>query len=366
MFKKINPYNNEIMMQKFVLGAFLVFLLIPFSQSFSQVTDTPPTLSVSIKNETPFVYQDSDGYTVVVGSVKNYNTQTAVTNVLIQVKLFDDIDPNPIEIIQGRTTLEVIPPNGESPFAIRSETANPAITQASASLLGFDSSSPKQKGLTVYSSEISFDQTLRFEGVLKNGGAPNSDTNVYFAFYDGFEPPRILDVATVEIGDVALDTEIPFYLDKKIDLRSVGFLLFAESNVFSSNFVDVKIPKPQSLTKLATISSVSVTDSNGMKLSEIPLGTVVNIKSETLIEFATDQSTNETPFTYYAQIKEAETGKVEYVGKFDGRFIGTGLQSPTIDWMPKNSGLYFIETFVWDRTNVPIAERGPFVLINVQ
>ena len=85
-----------------------------------------------------------------------------------------------------------------------------------------------------------------------------------------------------------------------------------------------------------------------------------------MIEFAADQSTNETPYTYYVQVKEAETSKVEYVGKFNGRFIGTGLQSPVIDWIPEKSGLFYIETFVWDRNNIPIAEQGPFVLINVK
>ena len=55
-------------MLKFALGAFLVFLLIPFSQSFAQeYSDNAPTLSVSLTSETPYVYQDSDGYTVVVG-----------------------------------------------------------------------------------------------------------------------------------------------------------------------------------------------------------------------------------------------------------------------------------------------------------
>ncbi|MHA7733993.1 hypothetical protein [Nitrosopumilus sp. S6] len=344
----------------------MVFLLIPFSQSFAaEVTDTPSTLSVSITSQAPYVYQDSEGYTVVVGTVKNHNTQTPVTNVIIQVNFFDDYDPSPLEVTSGRTTLEVIPPNGESPFAIRSDTPNSAITQASVSLLGFDSSSPKQKGLTVYSSEVTYDGHLRFEGVLQNSGAPNSNTNVYLALYDGFEPSRILEVITVELGDVESDGEVSFNVNRQIDARAIGFLLFAESNVFSSNFVDVEIPEPQSLTKLVSISNVSVTDSNGEKLSEIPVNSIVNIKSETWIQFAADQSTNETPYTYYVQIKEAGNNKVEYIGKDDGRFIGTGLQSPTIDWMPKNTGLYFIETFVWDRNNIPIAEQGPFVLINV-
>ncbi len=127
-------------MQKLTLSAFLILLLIPFSQAFSQeYSDTAPTLSVSLRNETPFVYQDSEGYTVVVGVVENTNSLTPVTNVRIQVNFFDDFGSNPLEVIIGYTTLEVIPSNGQSPFAIRSETPNPNITQASISLLGFDS-----------------------------------------------------------------------------------------------------------------------------------------------------------------------------------------------------------------------------------
>jgi len=34
--------------------------------------------------------------------------------------------------------------------------------------------------------------------------------------------------------------------------------------------------------------------------------------------------------------------------------------------VPEKSGLFFIETFVWDRNNVPLSEQGPFILINVQ
>ena len=354
-------------MQKFVLGIFLALLLIPFSQSFSQLTDNPPTLSVSLKNETPFVYQDSEGYTVVVGAVENHNSLTPVTNVEIRVNFFDDSNPSPIEVVQGNTTLEVIPPNGQSPFAIRSMSPNPEITQASVSLLGFDSSVEKQKGLVVYSSDVLFDSSFKFSGVLQNGGAPNSDTNVYLAFYDSFEPPRILSVSTIELGDVESDATIPLNLDVKIDSRSAGFFLFAESNVFYSDFVDVKIPTPESLTKLVSISNVVVKDTLGMPLSEIELGSTVNIESKTLVQFTTEENSDETPYTYYVQIKESgKSPHVEYIGTYDGRFIGDGLQSQTIDWIPEKSGLFFIETFVWDRNNVPISEQGPFVLINVK
>ena len=354
-------------MRKFVLSAFLILLLIPFSQAFSaETTDNPSTLSASLINETPFVYQDSEGYTVVVGAVENNNSQTPITNVRIQVNFFDDFDPTPLEAIIGFSTLDVIPPNGQSPFAIRSDTPNPDITQASVSLLGFDSSVVKQDGLTVYSTNVFLDSTLHFSGVLQNGGAPSADTKVHLAFYDGFEPPRILGVSTIELGNVELNTEVTFELDEKIDARSVGFLLFAESSVFGSDFVDIKIPPSQIHTKLVTISDVTIEDTTGNKLSEIKVGSTVNIKSETLIEFAADPESNETAYTYYVQIKESGAiPYVEYIGKFDGRFIGTGTDSQSIDWIPENKGLFFIETFVWDKNNVPIAERGPFILVIV-
>ncbi len=104
----------------------------------------------------------------------------------------------------------------------------------------------------------------------------------------------------------------------------------------------------------------------GNNLSEIKFGSTVNIESKTLIEFAADEKSNETAYTYYVQIKESGTSPfVEYIGKFDGRFIGTGTESQTIDWIPEKKGLFFIETFVWDRNNVPIAEQCPYVLIIV-
>ena len=346
--------------------AFLVLLLIPFSQVFSQeYTDNAPTLSLSLKNETPFVYKDSEGYTVVVGAVKNNNSLTSVTNVNLQVSFFDDSNPNPLEVVAGKTVLEVIPRNGESPFVIRSETPNPNITQASVSLGSFDSSEDKTKGLTVFSTDVFLGSSLQVSGILRNSGAPISDANVYLAYYDNFKPARILGVSTIEIGDVAPNAEVPFDIDTIIDYRAAGFLLFSESDVFHSDFVDVKIPPPQISDKLVTISNISVEDQMGNKLSEIKVGSTINIKSETSIEFAEEESA-ETAYTYYVQIKESgESPFVEYIGKFDGRFIESGIETQTIDWIPQNSGLFFIQTYVWDRNNVPLAAPGPVVLILV-
>ena len=131
------------------------------------------------------------------------------------MNFFDDFDSTPLEALVGYTTLQVIPPNGQSPFAIRSDTPNPNITQASISLLGFDSSTSKSKELTVFSTEVFLGSTLQFSGVLRNGGAPSADTKVHLAFYDGFEPPRILGVSTIELGNMELNTEVTFDLDEE-------------------------------------------------------------------------------------------------------------------------------------------------------
>jgi len=335
-------------MQKLIPSAFLILCLIPFSQAFSQeYSDNAPTLSIVLPQDRQSVYQDSEGYTVVVGLVENTSSLTPLTNVILQVNFFDDFDPIPLEVIQGTSTLEIINPNSQSPFSIRSDTPNPNITQASVSILDFDASEVKEKGLTVFSTDIFFDSSLHFSGVLQNGGAPISETNVYLTFYDSFEPPRIIGVSTIEIGDVESNEEVTFEFNESIDLRSVGFLLFSESDIFYSDFIDIKIPSPQIPTKLVTISDVTVEDTMGNKLSEIKVGSTVNIKSETWIQFTADPKPNETEYSYYVQIKES--GKppyVEYIGKFDGQFSGAGSEFQTIDWIPEKKGLFFIETFV--------------------
>jgi hypothetical protein len=354
-------------MEKIILSLFLILILFPISSGFSaEVTDNKPTLSVILTSDSPFVYKDDEGYTVVVGAVENTSNLTSITDVRIRVNFYDDTGTEPLEIMESGTILEVIPPLGKSPYIIRSNSSNPDITQVSVSLgEGFNSSSPKSKQLTVELSDIVLDDTLRFSGVLKNGAAPINNTNVYLAFYDNFIPPRIVGVSTIPIGTVESNEIINFSFNEKIQTRSIGFILFSESDVFYSDPVDVKIP--QTTTKLVTISNVSILDSQGKSLSELKVGSTVKIQSEAWIQFSADQKSDETPYSYYVQIKQS--GKppfVEFIGKYDGRYIGAGSQSQSIDWIPESEGLFFIETFVWDRNNIPIADQGPVVLVVVK
>jgi hypothetical protein len=338
-------------------------MLFPISPGLSQKSDTLSTLSVALTSESPYVYKDSEGYTIVVGNVINKNELTSVSNIQIRVDFYDLTGTEPLETVRGGSILEVIPELATSPYMIKSNSPNPNITAISVMLEGFLPSSSKSQQLVVESNDVNLDENLKLSGILSNGGSPITDTFVYLAFYDAFIPPRLVGISSLDLGDVAANEKVDFYFNEEIDQKARSFQIFAQSNVFYSNFIDEKIP--QQLTKLVTISTVSLKDSQGNKLSEITVGSTVNIQSNVWVQFSDDQPSNETPYTYYTQVKNSDFPTVEFLGKYDGRFVGTGSQSTSVDWIPEHSGVFFIETFVWDRNNVPIADEGPIVILVV-
>ncbi len=345
-----------------VLGISLILMLVPFSDGFSQ--DSSTQLGQSLNAPVPFVYQDAEGFTVVVGVVENINQMSAVADVFIHVTFYGDAGQEPLEYAFGGTTLDVIPSGGSSTFVIRSETPNPEITDASVRLLSFDLATEKPNSLTVYSTNVVFDNTFRFSGVLQNGATPTSENRVHFAFYDAFEPSRILSVSTVNLGNVEPNAEVAFEFEDVIDSKAVGFSLFAESDTFRSDIVDVKIPPQQLLTKLATIRDISATNDSGARVSEINAGSTVTISSSVGIQYVDDQDV-QTPYKYYVQVKESGSSPaVVFLGVHEGVFDGTA-QSPSVDWTPEEPGLFLIETFLWDENNVPITDNGPIALFVV-
>ena len=366
-------------MKKFVFSIIFIFLLFPISNIYPQeYTDTNPTLTISLNSNNNFVYQDSEGYTIVIGLIENNDPLSFITNVVIQANFYDEFSPNPLEVKEGSTILKVIPPNSQSPFMIRSDNPNIDITEVSTKFLTFDTSEFMKNSLRLSINDISINpitdpsdpvRTLSFSGMLRNGNSPITDVVVHLAFYDVFN--RIIQISTIEPDDIDINGLTSLKLTDEINSSSVGFLLFSESDKFYSDVIKIQIPEPQILTNLATITDVTVKDVLGKKLSEFKIGTTVQIQSETLIQFSEDTSVTETSYTYYVQIKESSLNPdmpptVQHIGKFDGAFSENGLKLQSIDWIPEKKGLFFIETFVWDRNNIPLGAQGPFVLILVK
>ena len=75
---------------------------------------------------------------------------------------------------------------------------------------------------------------------------------------------------------------------------------------------------------------------------------------------------NEQPFVFYAQVKQADTGIVEFVTSVQGDLLEGEPQTSNVMWIPDTEGLYFIETFIWDPYDVALSPTGPVTLVNVQ
>ena len=258
-------------MNKPIFGIILFLFLLPIPTIFSQeFTDTNPTLTISMDSNSNFVYQDSEGYTVVIGLIENNDPLSFLTNVIIKANFYDDFNPNPLEVKEGSTTLKVIPPNTKSPFIIRSDNPNPDITEVSTNFLTFDTSESMNNSLNISINDVSLEPiitssddvySLSFLGILRNGDTSISNTVAHLAFYDVFN--RIIQISTIEIGNVDAKELVSLTLNEDINSASVGFILFSESDKFYSDVIDVKIPTPQLLPNLATTCGSSEVNVGG-------------------------------------------------------------------------------------------------------
>ncbi len=240
------------------------------SQSFSQeYTDTNPSLTISANSDNNFIYRNSEGYTVVIGFIENNDPLSFVTDVVIQANFYDDFNSSPLEVKEGTTTLKVIPPNTKSPFMIRSDNPDIDITDVSTKLLTFDTSEFMKNSLRISINDVSLEPvtsstsayTLSFSGILRNGDSSISDAAVHLAFYDVFN--RIIQISSIEIGDIDMNGLASVKLIEEINSSSVGFLIYSESDKFYSDLKNMELPTPQFRTNLATACDSSEVNIGG-------------------------------------------------------------------------------------------------------
>ena len=354
-------------MQKGILVAILMISLFPISNSFSQTSDTDPTLGIGLTSFTPYHYKADDGKTIIIGEVEN-TKNFPVTGVKIWAGFFDDVNLSPLESTVGTTLLEVIPPKGTSPYVIVSPSSNSAITNVSVNLLGFNSAGAKVQQLSLDSGSLTISDKISYSSTItNNGGIPTDDTRIHLLMYDAFEPARFLRISTVELSEpIPAGGTVEFSIEEEYLPQAVGFKVMAESGNSLSNVIDVEITPPELIAKKISINDITINDPEGNRLSDAQVGTPMIIQSDLWIQIASEGETYDQDYVYYAQVKQSgDKAFVEYIGTFEGTFEGPASQNPSIEWIPEKSGLYFIETFVWDPSGIPLASKGPVILVLV-
>ena len=361
-------------MKKALLALFLIFALIPISSSYSQeFTDKEPTLGIVLTSFSPFNYKDDDGRTVILGEVEN-TKNFPISGVKIWAGFYDNFSENPLETIIGTTILEVIPPFGKSPYMIISENPNSAITSVSVNLLGFNSSPEKKPQLKLQLDTLEIGENLLLSGTITNNGELNStDTKIQLISYDTFSPPRVLGIATINLeNDIAPGGTETFEFDVKRDSRAVDFKIVGESKDYSTSLLDITDTSLEILNKLVTINDITVTDSDGNRLPFFSVGSTIKIQSELDFQNLSLEESEIQSYVYWIQIKKSveidgvTKTFVEFIGSAEGSIQSENIEIPSVGWIPQNDGVYFVETFVWDPKNIPLASKGPLSLILIK
>ena len=336
------------------LALLLAFSLLSSNLVWAVGGNTLPSdtsLTVKIPDASIYSYKAADGTTVVLGEVENDNN-FPITGVTIVVSFLDQ-NLNTLEYKTGLfTLLKVIPGNGKTPFSISSTKPDPAIQNVQTKIADFTSSATRQQVLSIMPGHLQIASQLSLSGTIKNTGTmTSSGTRIYLISYD-FNNQRVVSVSNAEPIDVGPGTTSSFSITSTPNSHAKSYKLVAESDKYQSTITDVT---DVTTTLPVIISGTLVTDPQGNKYSTIPVGAPVKIASE--LRNIGSQTTQ--AYVYYVQVKNF-AGQVEFIGKSSGVFLGQS-DNATVTWNPTTDGPYFIETYVWNSDNIPLAPSGPII-----
>jgi len=344
----------------------------------AQNADTEPTLGIRLTSTQPAHYADAGGHTVIVGEVVNLQG-FPVAGVRVQAGLYADGVDDPLEVLVGGTLLEVIPARGSSPYVVRSESTGLDVAGVSVNLLGFTSSAAKPRGLELGDLRVLASDGLVVEGTLSGAGlGASANVALHALVYDSFVPPRLLGVHSARPlealgGDPAGDADAMFVASSPGAGAPVNYefslaygeeaalvRVIAESDRHSSNAPEARVMRqPDSPLTIQNVSLVNVV---GTPVSMPREGAAAYIRS-TIDGGGAEGSVYE----YIAQVvRFGSLPVIEFVGSFEGEITPAGLAQPLVEWTPRSSGLFYVETFLWGADGVPLAAQGPVTLLNVE
>lgn len=326
----------------------------------AQTYDTPATLVVTIDGPT-YLKVDPDGYATVTGIVHNESKHAHVGNVQVQARFYDGSGAEPLEVAVGATHLEVIPPGSSSPFAVRTSSPDPRINSAATTLLLFDSSSPRNTGIGLEAA-ITEDPAGIFVTASDVASAPHTNVTVHVAYHDAFDPPRILSIATVEMGEMAIGGSLNATIADQFPPSARGFMVFAESDVFSAKPVSGKLPAPPAAPAgpAAHIREVWISDDSGERTATVERGQEVAFNASVVSAAGGEEG----PYWLYLQVKSFGDPVVVFLDRAE--VAPGGEATASIQWSFPDAGQYFAEAFLWGDLNIPVAEPGPVLLFTVE
>jgi hypothetical protein len=312
-------------------------------------------------NTYPFSFKDESGYTVVLGEIYN-NHNFPINDVKILVNFYNEVSNEPIDSVIGNPILDSIPALGSSPIKIKSSFPNSAISQVNMTLLGFDSSYEKSPLLLIETNSLEISNSLNFSGTITNYG--NEDTGnikIHLMSTDVFEPPRIVNISSINLENIISGSSQKFSIDGMLNSMAVNYYILAESDNYSSPYTIIDHEKINSQNKIITINDVAIIN---IKQDNSIISSPIRINTQIMMQEFTSMSI-EIPYTFYVQIKEADSGLVEFIGSYSAMLYETSPENPTILWIPENEGLFFIETYLWDIDDVVLSSPGQVILVNV-
>ena len=343
----------------------LLFLLtlisFPVLQGFGQIqTDTGE--GVFFVNSYPYSFKDNNGYTIVLGEIINKHN-FPISNVKILVSFYGQISDEPIDSVIGNTILNVLQPQESSPFVLKSSMPNSSISRVGATLLGFDSSPEIPISLLIKTNSLEISNSLVYSGQITNTGNNDAtDIRIHLISLDIFDPPRVVNISSITLENtLSPGNSQAFLIDSIFNTKSATHYIIAESDNYQSQVEIIDDQKIISQNKIITINEVNAIN---IKQNNSIIFSPVRIQAQILMQEFTPLSIEESSI-FYVQVKDAESGLVEFVSSSNITIFEDSPKDTSIIWIPEKEGLFFIETYLWDSDNVVLSAPGEVLLVHV-
>ncbi len=354
--------NRFLRLRSNITLLFLLTLIsFPVLQGFGQI-QTETGEGVFFVNSHPYSFKDNNGYTLVLGEIVNKHN-FPISDVSILVNFYDQISDEPIDSVIGNTILSSIPSQESSAFVLKSSMPNASISRIGVTILGFDSSPEVPISLLIKTNSLEINNSLVYSGHITNvGNEDATNITIYLVSLDIFDPPRVVNISSITLENtLSPGNSQVFLIDSILNSKSATHYIIAESDNYQSQVEIIDDQKIISQNQIITINEVNATN---IKQENSVVFSPVRIEAQIFMQEFTPLLVEESSI-FYVQVKDAESGLVEFVSSLNLMLLENSPKDAGMIWIPEKEGLFFIETYLWDSDNVVLSAPGEILLVYV-